>query len=218
MKSNVNVKTLREIQKAILEEPPVPIIDVIPEEVVGLDCTYSNEIGLGVAVLFHREKGVLETTEFFARVHFPYIPTYLSFREVPLLLGALRRLSRHPPLMLVDGQGRLHPRRCGLATHISKLTRIPAVGVAKKLLVGEHAKVGKEVGDLSYVYHEGERIGAAVRTSKKANPVYVSVGDGISLERAVETVLAFSSNYKLPEPIRIAHRIAYEKRKELPRN
>ena len=72
---------------------------------------------------------------------FPYVPGYLSFREAPAVLAALKKLRTRPDLLLCDGQGLAHPRRFGLACHLGLLLDIPSIGVAKSRLIGVHAEV-----------------------------------------------------------------------------
>jgi len=139
---------------------------------------------------------------------FPYIPGLLSFREIPALLDALARLGAQPDLLLCDGQGLAHPRRFGLACHLGVLTGIPSIGVAKSLLVGEHAPLPQKRGSWRPLVHQGEVVGAVLRTRDGVTPVYVSIGHKISLASAIEYVLACAPKYRLPETTRAAHRLA----------
>jgi len=139
---------------------------------------------------------------------FPYIPGLLSFREIPALLDALARLGALPDLLLCDGQGLAHPRRFGLACHLGVLTGIPSIGVAKSLLVGEHAPLPPARGAWRPLLHQGEVVGAALRTRAGVAPVYVSIGHKLSLATAIDTVLACAPRYRLPETTRAAHRLA----------
>ena len=77
---------------------------------------------------------------------FPYVPGLLSFREIPVVRAALKKLRRRPDLVLVDGQGLAHPRRLGIACHLGLVTGLPTIGVAKSLLVGEHRPPGRRRG------------------------------------------------------------------------
>lgn len=139
---------------------------------------------------------------------FPYIPGLLSFREVPAVLEALAGLRQPPDLLLCDGQGIAHPRRFGIACHLGVLTDIPAIGVAKSLLVGRHEPVPDTRGAWMPLLHRGERVGAALRTRPRVKPIYVSVGHRIGLETAIDFVLRCTTRYRLPETTRYAHRLA----------
>jgi deoxyribonuclease V len=135
---------------------------------------------------------------------FPYIPGYLGFREVPALVAAWARLSPKPDLLLVDGQGMAHPRGMGLATHLGVVLDLPTIGVAKSLLVGE-GEPGPEAGDTAPILFKGARIGTALRTRRRAQPLYVSVGHRVSLATAEALVRAACDGRRLPVPIRAAH-------------
>ncbi len=139
---------------------------------------------------------------------FPYIPGLLSFRETPAVLDALEQLQVMPDLLLCDGQGIAHPRRFGIACHLGVLTDIPAIGVAKSLLVGTHADVPNERAAWQPLLHRGEVIGAAVRTRVGVRPVYVSIGHRVSLATAIQYVLQCTLKYRLPETTRLAHKLA----------
>jgi deoxyribonuclease V len=142
------------------------------------------------------------------RVSFPYIPGLLSFRELPAALAALAGLSRVPDLVLCDGQGIAHPRRCGLASHLGLEADLPCIGVAKRRLVGEHRDPGARRGAWTPLIDADERIGAVLRTRAGVKPMYVSIGHRISLETAMRYVMACTTRYRLPEPLRSAHRLA----------
>jgi len=139
---------------------------------------------------------------------FPYIPGYLSFRELPAVLLALDRLTVMPDLLLCDGQGLAHPRRFGLACHLGVLTDIPSIGVAKSRLIGVHDDPPREKGRWVPLMHKGETIGAVVCTRNNVSPVYVSLGHRIGLPTAIDYVLRCTTRYRLPETTRWAHRLA----------
>jgi len=139
---------------------------------------------------------------------FPYVPGLLSFREVPAVLAALRALETCPDLLLVDGHGRAHPRRFGIACHLGVILDRPTIGVAKKRLVGTHPEVPDRKGAWVPLEDAGEVIGAVLRTRVGVKPVYVSVGHRVSLETAVAWVMRCVTRYRLPETTRWAHRLA----------
>ena len=139
---------------------------------------------------------------------FPYVPGYLSFRELPAVLKALNRLNCQPDLLLCDGQGLAHPRRFGLACHLGVLTEIPSIGVAKSRLIGTHETVPPDKGQWVPLLDKGETIGAVVRTRTNVTPLYVSIGHRVSLHTAIDYVLRCTTRFRLPETTRQAHRLA----------
>lgn len=139
----------------------------------------------------------------------PYVPGYLGFREVPALLAILDRMAMRPDLLLVDGQGIAHPRRCGFATHLGVVADLPAIGCAKSLLCGRiEGALGPDPGDTAPLIDRGEQIGVALRTRARANPIYVSIGHRVSLETAVTWVMKLVDGRRLPLPNRLAHEAA----------
>ena len=142
-------------------------------------------------------------------VAFPYVPGLLSFREVPALIPALEQLRALPDVLMLDAQGRAHPRRFGLACHLGVLLDRPALGVAKTLFVGTHGALGEEKGSAAPLVHRGETVGVALRTRARVHPVYVSVGHRITLDEAASLALSLAPRYKIPEPTRLAHTLSY---------
>jgi len=147
-------------------------------------------------------------------VDFPYIPGLLGFRETPVLAAAYGRLTVKPEVTIVDAHGLAHPRRFGSACHIGVLLDVPTVGCAKSLLCGECAEAGSERGARSFIVLEGEVVGAALRTRANVQPVYVSAGYGSDLDSALSLVLACAPRYRIPEPVRQAHALVNEVRRE----
>jgi deoxyribonuclease V len=182
-----------------------------PRRVAGIDVGFEQDGSITRAAVVVLDFPSLEPVEH-AVVHrktrFPYVPGYLSFREAPAALAALRRLRRTPDLIVCDGQGFAHPRRFGLACHLGLLVNLPSIGVAKSRLIGEHAVLGSRRGEWVPLVDDGERIGAVLRTRTGVRPVYVSVGHRISLETAIDYVLRCTTRYRLPETTRQAHRLA----------
>lgn len=176
--------------------------------VAGLDVSYdrgSPWLYAAVVVLGLPGLTPIEAAGVRARATFPYLPGLLSFREAPAALAAWARLRTRPDCLLCDGHGIAHPRRFGLACHLGLLVGLPAIGVAKSLLVGACRPPGPERGATSPLLEGDEALGVALRTRTSIAPVYVSVGHRMSLERAVATVLACAPRFRIPEPIRQAH-------------
>jgi deoxyribonuclease V len=139
---------------------------------------------------------------------FPYIPGFLSFREIPAILDALETVSITPDLIVCDGQGIAHPRRLGIACHLGVLIDIPTIGAAKSLLVGKHDEVPVEKGSWQPLRYRGEVVGAVVRSRTGVKPLYVSPGYRISLPTAIDYVLRCTTKYRLPETTRWADKLA----------
>ena len=137
---------------------------------------------------------------------FAYVPGYLGFREAPALIAAWEGMADKPALLLVDGHGRAHPRRCGIAVHLGVLLDVPAIGVAKSLLCGTvEGELGAGPGSLAPLVDRGEVVGMAVRTRVRALPIFIGTGHRVSLESAVRIVLGLTQGRRLPLPIRLAH-------------
>jgi deoxyribonuclease V len=194
---------------ALVDVPEAPVPP--PLTVAGLDVSY--EVGsdrvVAAAVLVDAADGrVVEEALVEGRAEFPYVPGLLAFREVPLLLRVLDRLTTAPDLLLCDGQGIAHPRRCGLACHLGVLTGLPAVGCAKNHLTGRHAEPGPRRGDRAPLVEDGAVLGHALRTQDGVRPVYVSPGHRVGVDQATDLVLALSPSYRLPDPVRRADHVS----------
>lgn len=201
------------IQRILSER--IVTYDVLPSKIryiAGVDVSYSEGCSYGaVAVLEYETMTLIEKATSSQKIALPYVPTFLSFRELPPAVAAARKLKRRPDVFMVDGHGRAHPRRFGLACHFGLALKTPTIGVAKKLLCG---KVKGSRRRWRPIVDEGEVIGAAVFTSKNGKPVYVSVGHKISLRTAIKIVLNCAERYRIPEPIRQAHMAAERAKRE----
>jgi len=185
--------------------------DPYPSLVAGLDAAYARDgrtVFGAAALLTFPSLEFVEGAWAACEIAFPYIPGLFAFREGPALIEALGRLAHTPDLLIVDGHGIAHPRRCGIASHIGVVTGIPSIGVAKHLLCGTAATPDEGRGSTAPVIEGGETIGCAVRTAAGVRPVYVSVGHRTCLAAAVRLVLASSDGYRVSEPIRAAHALA----------
>jgi len=207
------LQRLKEIQveaasKVILEDlHPEPI-----ELVAGVDVSYRDRKAYGACVVWSvREGRVVESSSSEVEVCFPYIPTYLSFREAPAMAEAVRPLLGSFDVLMVNGHGVAHPRMCGIASHLGVLLDVPSMGVARSLLQGFRLG-GPTGGGWRPVLLEDVVVGAAVETGG-SKPVYVSPGHMMSLERALETALRCLRGRRLPEPVRLAHALASKLRR-----
>jgi deoxyribonuclease V len=191
-------------QKIILE-------DKLPRRiktVAGVDVSYVGNIGVGaLTVLDYESLKLLESQVAACQVKMPYIPTLLSFREIPPAIASIRKLKIQPDVFLVDAQGLAHPYRCGFASHLGLVIGKPTVGAAKSRLIGEPV----EMNGQTFLVDKGEVIGAVVTTKQGAKPIYVSIGHMVSLETAVKIVKHCTKN-RIPEPTLQAHNLATKER------
>jgi deoxyribonuclease V len=182
--------------------------------VAGIDISANDHTGMGraaVVLLSFPELEEIAVAREERSLSMPYVPGLLSFRESPIILGAMARLAQPPDLLMVDGQGIAHPRRFGIASHLGLLLDLPAIGCAKSILRGKHAPLPDEVGAQAQLVDGSEVVGMAVRTRRHSTPIYISIGHRISLETAVRYVLNCCRGYRLPEPTRLAHLRAGER-------
>ncbi|MBK0011607.1 deoxyribonuclease V [Stenotrophomonas sp. S41] len=138
----------------------------------------------------------------------PYIPGLLSFRELPALLAALAQLPRTPDLVFVDGHGISHPRRLGVASHLGVVTHLPTIGVAKSKLVGRFEEPGAEPGAHTPLLDGDEPLGWVLRSKARCRPLFVAGGHRVSADTALAWVQRTLRGYRLPEPTRLADRLA----------
>ncbi|MBC7098067.1 endonuclease V [Candidatus Bipolaricaulota bacterium] len=193
-------------RKAIIS--PLPPV----ERVAGLDVAYRDGEAVAALVLCGKDGEALDFVTAEVPVRFPYIPTYLTWRELPCYLAAIRKAEEaglRADVYLVDGNGILHPRRIGIATHLGVILDLPTVGVAKRRLCGEVNTEGMVVGEWRPVVLDGDTVGAAVRTGRNRT-LFVSPGHRADLESSVELVLGLVREHTLPEPLRWAHELAGE--------
>jgi deoxyribonuclease V len=170
----------------------------------------ANRAIAAVVVYRYPEMEELERTYAEVRLEFPYVPGFLSFREIPALLAALAKLQTMPDLLLCDGQGYAHPRRMGLASHLGIVLDRPTIGCAKSILIGAHGLLGDLKGASAPLKDGEETIGAALRTRAGVRPVYVSQGHRVSLELAVRLTLSVCDGRRIPKPTRDADQYVSE--------
>ena len=155
------------------------------DRVAGVDVGFDKTRGrtrAAVVVLALEDLSLIDHAEASLPTRFPYVPGYLSFREVPAICKALEALRVEPDLICCDGQGYAHPRRLGVACHLGLLTDLPCLGVGKSRLIGTHDAVPIERGRWCSLEDAGETVGAVLRTRARVKPVFVSAGHKISLE------------------------------------
>ncbi len=214
LKPNFSVEKARKAQLQLAKR--IIFEDRLPKEicyVAGVDVAYFGDLAVGaVVVLDYNGLDLVEEQTGIRKVSFPYIPTFLSFRELPPTLLCIKKLKIQPDIFLVDGQGFAHPFRCGFASHLGVVLGKPTIGVAKSRLIGEVEPFGGR--DFAYLWHEDEIVGAALKTSV-GKVVYISVGHMVSLGTAIKIVRHCTCFGGIPEPLKMAHKIATAERNKI---
>ena len=183
------------------------------QTIAGADISYSkgsDTFFAAVVILDFPTMKIIEQASSSGTADFPYIPGLLTFREGPVLLEAFRKLRLSPDIIIFDGQGIAHPRGIGLASHMGLFLDTPSIGCGKTRLVGSYDEPGNKPGDYSPLVHNGEIMGAVLRTKRNVKPVFVSQGHKIGLKKAIGITLSSCRGYRLPEPTRKAHFAAGE--------
>lgn len=216
------IKKQIELNSSIWRENTVNLSQV--QTVAGVDLAYWKEEEQEYAVccivtINYNTFEVLERVSYADKIEVPYIPGCLAFREVPLFLETYKKVTIIPDVIFFDGNGYLHPRHMGLATHAGILIRKATVGIAKSYY---------KVGDVDFVmpantaqaYTEiewnGEHYGRVLRTHVNVKPIFLSVGNAIDIDTATQMANRLTTREShVPIPTRLADLMTHEKRKEL---
>lgn len=209
------LEKLRKIQEYVAKKRILKDDLNYPLEIVtGVDLAFSGEMAIAAAIsLDYNTLQNIEEKVIQERLLFPYIPTYLSFREGAIAARVVERLQEPPDVLFLDSHGTAHPRFCGCATHVGVLLNIPTIGIAKSKLCGEVTKIPKRPGEWSYLKYKRRNIGAILLSKDGCRPIYISPGNRITLKTALKITKHFLLGYKLPEPIRQAHLLANKRLK-----
>jgi deoxyribonuclease V len=206
-----SVSEAKQIQESLRTQVIIHDQFDIPHIIAGIDVALPQRGSLTRAVvvlLTYPNLTLIETAIAEIPTQFPYIPGFLSFREIPAILKAIESLQNQPDLIFCDGQGLSHPRRFGIACHLGVLLDKPTIGVAKSRLIGTHAAVPLEKGEWVPLWEHQERLGAVLRSRTKVKPLYISPGHRISIETAIDYVQKTLTRYRLPEPTRLADKLS----------
>lgn len=208
---------LRNWQNELAAQNRIEPLATPPALVAGLDVSYQGDDGVVAYVLFDyatREMVWSQVTR--RRVTFPYITSYLSYRELPLHMAVLATAAeahRIADVLMIDGSGILHPRRCGIASMLAALTGLPTIGVTKKHLCGSFSPSDlstERFCDLQVSGTAGpSKLGAAILPTRKTKrPIFVSPGGGVSFDQAEAIFTHFMVGKRLPTPIAAADRLS----------
>jgi deoxyribonuclease V len=210
---NSPLADLTEIQNKIPTNVRLIPFPKTPEIAAGVDVAYtSSGSAVGACVLVETATGrMLHSVTVQKEIIFPYISGFLAFREIPVLQELFNQAeAKYGPLelILVNGNGILHHRQAGIATHLGVLLDRPTIGIGKKLLCGAvnldelTPETPRPVSDQNQV------IGMAVKATASSRPIYVSPGHRISVNDFVRIVEQLFRGHRLPEPIYLADKLS----------
>nr|WP_321497227.1 endonuclease V [uncultured Methanolobus sp.] len=185
------------------------------EKIAGVDCAYFDDrIVCAMPVLDYDTLEIIEKKYIVQKVAFPYIPTYLNFREGKAIASVFMELESKPDIIVFDSCGINHPIKAGMATYFGAVMDIPTIGVSKKILCGD-SETPIEVGESHELMYKDEQVGWLLKSNKRSNPIIIAPGHKVSVESSLEIVKHCLKGYKLPEPTRLAHLYAAEAKKEI---
>lgn len=192
--------------------------------IAGVDLAYwnKNEQNYGaccIVVIDYDTKEIVEKVYSSGEIMVPYIPGFLAFRELPLVMKAVEKLFNVPDLFMFDGNGFLHYRHMGIATHASFLLKKPTIGVAKsylKIQDTDFIMPENQAGAFTDIEIDAEIYGRTLRTTKDVKPIFVSCGNWIDLDTSTEIVMNCVNNEsRLPIPVRLADLETHKIKKQL---
>jgi deoxyribonuclease V len=205
------------LQKTLAAQVRIQPLPTRLKTVGSADISYSKRSDLLVAVVLSFSwpgLDLLESASHVCKAAFPYVPGLLSFREVPPLVEAYRKIGCKPDVMLCDGQGIAHPRRLGFASHLGLYLGIPTVGCAKSRLCGDHDSLPPDKGSSKPLLLDGEQIGLVFRSRNGVKPIYISPGHLSDIPSSMQLISSCLRRYRIPEPLRLAHVEANKRRAE----
>jgi deoxyribonuclease V len=215
---DVSLKEARSIQENLRNSLVQKALPKNIKYIAGVDVSFNKfekDVYAGIIVLSYPDLAVVEYQVAKMEVNFPYIPGFLSFREIPPLIKCWEKLKTKPDVVVVDGHGIAHPRRLGIAAHFGLVIQTPTIGAAKKILYGTFRDPSFLAGVHTFIKDPktGETIGAVVRTKNNVKPMFVSPGNLCTIDDSVRIILACTRGYRLPEQTRMAHNLVNAFRK-----
>ncbi|MFH1701170.1 MAG: endonuclease V [Candidatus Zixiibacteriota bacterium] len=204
------------IQNKLRRQIQIRQLDKVVEKIGGIDIAFdqkSNLLIAGVCVFSYPRLRLIEQKTGSAMASFPYVPGLQAFREGSVVLKAFRELETSPDLIIYSGHGIAHPRKFGLASHMGLITGIPSIGCARKKLVGVFHDPGIRRGSYSDLLYDNVPVGIVYRSREEFNPIFISPGHLCDINGAREIVARCVSRYRMPEPLRAAHRLAGKRKR-----
>ena len=222
---NMESQFMKEQEKLLSKIQKQNCIDINKlHYIAGVDLAYwkDNNVEYAVCcivVIDFQTKNVVEKKSSKGMITVPYIPGCLAFREIQLVLETVELLEHNIELYVFDGNGYLHPRHMGLATQAGILLDKPSIGVAKSYFKVENTDY-MEPENEKFAYEDiiikNEVYGRVVRTHKNVKPIFLSIGNKIDLDTAMQVIINTTSDEShIPIPTRLADIMTHEMRKKI---
>ena len=193
-----------ELAKKVIKQDSFSKLELIGGIDVGFD---NDKVFCSLVVCNYKDMIVVEEKSLSKDCKIRYIPGFRAQREMNVIIDTYNALKQKPDVLLINASGVLHPRKCGLASHLGIVLGQPVIGVTKNLLCGKNKD--------SYVILDNEVVGRAIVIKEKTKPLFVSIGHKVSLEKSIEIVKnCMRTSHKLPEPLYLAHLLVKKHMKE----
>ena len=205
------IKEAKAVQETLRNKVKIKRLGKRIKRIAACDVGFTDDVCVAAMCVFsYPDLQLLEEKTLRRKIDFPYIPGFLTFREGPALEKLFYRLKLKPDVLVFDGQGIVHPKQLGIASHMGVILNIPTIGCAKSRLWGEYEKVGEKKGDFSYLIdpRSGKVLGCVLRTRDNVKPVFISPGHLVGIKEAKDIIASCVGKYRLPEPIRCAHSLS----------
>ncbi len=205
-KRHLRISHLLKVQRKVASR--VDLEDSYSTEfVAGVDQAFVDNRIISGAVVLGPSLEVIGHASFTMPAAFPYIPGLLSFREGPVAIRAVKKLTPRPTLLFVDGCGINHPRMAGMASFIGIVLDLPTIGITKNVLCGD-GELPEEAGMATPLFYNGKQVGHILKSKDGCRPIVIAPGHRVSMQSSLELVCKYLFNSKLPEPCRLAHQYA----------
>jgi deoxyribonuclease V len=210
-----DIPEARALQEILRKQVRIIPLGREPRHIAAVDASFFGDQVIAVACLYsYPDLNHIQDQSAAVTCLFPYVPGFLSFREGPGIVRAIKKLSIRPDVILFDGQGIAHPRNMGIASHVGVILNMPTIGCAKSLLVGTYEQPHHQKGSWSYLRYQNRRVGVVVRTRTSVRPLFVSPGHMIDIRTSLRIIMKCITQYRSPEPLRHADTVSRRLRQE----
>jgi len=193
-----------ELAKKVVKQDSFSKLELIGGIDVGFD---KDKIFCSIVVCNYNDASIVEQHTESKDCVIRYIPGFRAQSEMGIMIETFSKLKNKPDILFINASGVLHPRKCGLASHLGIILDQTVIGITKHALCGVITDKGVILDD--------EIVAKQIFVSDKAKPIFVSIGHKISLDKSVEVVKAFlKPPHLMPEPLRLAKLVVKKQNKK----